>query len=194
MAPDHVAVPLLRFERVQKTRCDAPFGAAATNRTDAVMTSAAQKPDDAEVRAADDGQVFVTHLEEADGWAAIPELNSQWMRFRLGDRADSSAPMAWVIELPPGFTVARHRHAVSRLEIVLSGYYEESDGKTRTPGSVSFFPADEFYGPLHFPEGGRMVEFFESGDNIEPIFDKMPDEMTTRYLTSIGMAPSVAGQ
>lgn len=144
------------------------------------------------VRAADDGVVYVTHLEDEEGWTPIPELNSRWMRFLLGSRSDITAPVAWIVEIPPGFTVARHRHAVSRLEIVLSGFYIEEGGTKRTSGSLSFFPANEYYGPLHFPEGGRMVEFFDSGENIEPIFDEMPDEATARALTSLGMTPTTA--
>lgn len=86
----------------------------------------------------------------------------------LGDDP-TSAPVAMVLELPPGYTLPRHSHATHRVEVIVRGSLTLGDGTTLGPGDVWTSGPDQFYGPhTAGPEGAVSVEIFAGAAGLAP--------------------------
>ena len=73
--------------------------------------------------------------------------------------ADSAAPFALFVHLPPNFVVPRHAHAIPRMEVIIRGSIDVG-GEVLGPGCVMLAAADTFYGPFHVGPGGALTAEF----------------------------------
>ena len=80
----------------------------------------------------------------------------------LGAIDDECTPAAGVLEMPPGYVLARHSHPAWRFEVVIQGSIE-ADGRTLGVGDIMVSPPNEMYGPhTAGPEGCTTIEFHSS--------------------------------
>jgi hypothetical protein len=79
----------------------------------------------------------------------------------LGDPNDGEAPVAALLQLPPGGVIANHAHDCYRMEVQIAGSLISLDGETTGPGDVRVSGPGEFYGPYTAgSEGSLTVEIF----------------------------------
>jgi len=84
------------------------------------------------------------------------------LHFVLGDKEDPSTPVAAMLEMPPGYVLPRHAHAVTRFEVIVKGSLTVGN-RDYVAGDVMVSPPNEFYGPhIAGPDGCTTVEFFSS--------------------------------
>lgn len=80
--------------------------------------------------------------------------------FAIGDPNDDNTPMAFILQMEPGFVITRHAHPCDRFETIVRGTLDV-DGRTLHPGDVLMHAANELYGPkVAGPEGCTTVEVF----------------------------------
>ena len=78
-----------------------------------------------------------------------------------------SAPGAFLLRMPPGYTLFRHGHPCERFEVIIQGTLEVGDGQTAKAGDIFTADAYTLYGPhVAGPEGCTTVEVFSSLDGI----------------------------
>jgi hypothetical protein len=93
-----------------------------------------------------------------DGYEeSLPGIKAK--RWQIGDTSLDDA-WAMVLEMEPGFVIARHAHNFDRFEVVVKGTLHVGD-RVFEPGDVMTAVAHEFYGPkVCGPEGCTTMEFF----------------------------------
>jgi len=107
--------------------------------------------------------------EQASYWTNPSDL--QWLAERpiasavrvryVPMTTDYLKPGAIMLEMPPGYTIVRHSHPCARVEIVIRGSLQTTEGSFG-PGDVMTAKPGEAYGPhTAGPEGCLTVEFFE---------------------------------
>ena len=96
--------------------------------------------------------------------------------WHLDTTEDMSAPAAFLLRMPPGYTLLRHGHPCQRFEVVIQGSLDVGDGRTATVGDI--FTADAFtlYGPhTAGPEGCTTLEIFSAVGGMFRLLYEGPD-------------------
>ena len=138
---------------------------------------------------ADEVKGFLSSIDDPSIYRPLELPGQEWARFILGGKDNPAAPQVWIVKLPPNFVVPRHYHKTNRLEVMLRGSYT-LDGKERGAGAITFFTANEVYGPIVIgPEGGITREVFSTGIDMGPIFTEEVSPDTYANLARMGMTP-----
>ena len=88
------------------------------------------------------------------------------------DPNDPVAPIAILLQLPPGYVLERHAHACHRVEVIVRGSLDIRGEQVLHPGDISVSAPGEFYGPnIGGPEGSLSVEIFSTAQGMLPIFE-----------------------
>jgi hypothetical protein len=96
--------------------------------------------------------------------------------WHLDNKDDMSNPAAFLLRMPPGYTLFRHGHPCQRFEVVIQGSLDVGDGRTATVGDI--FTADAFtlYGPhTAGPEGCTTIEIFSEVEGMFRLLYEGPD-------------------
>ncbi|WP_162792312.1 cupin domain-containing protein [Novosphingobium sp. P6W] len=95
--------------------------------------------------------------------------------FAIGDPNDDATPMAFILQMEPGFVITRHAHPCDRFETIVRGTLEV-DGRTLYPGDVLTHVAHELYGPKTAgPDGCTTVEVFARAVGAYERITEQPD-------------------
>lgn len=95
--------------------------------------------------------------------------------FAIGDPNDDDTPMAFILQMEPGFVITRHAHPCDRFETIVRGTLEV-DGRTLGPGDVLMHAANELYGPKTAgPDGCITVEVFAKAVGAYERITEQPD-------------------
>lgn len=87
--------------------------------------------------------------------------------WHLDDKEDMSNPAAFLLRMPPNYTLFRHGHPCKRFEVVIQGSLEVGDGRTATVGDIFTAEPNTLYGPhTAGPEGCTTIEIFSSVEGM----------------------------
>jgi hypothetical protein len=115
---------------------------------------------------------FGTFPTEAPSWFAdivgAAGMNADAIPlWHLDSKQDMSNPAAFLLRMPPGYTLFRHGHPCQRFEVVIQGSLEVGDGRTAGVGDI--FTAEPFtlYGPhTAGPDGCTTIEVFSEVEGM----------------------------
>ncbi len=84
------------------------------------------------------------------------------------DKRDSfGGPAAFLLRMPPGYTLFRHGHPCERFEVVVQGSVDVGDGRTANEGDIFTAEAFTLYGPhTAGPEGCTTIEIFSDVEGM----------------------------
>ena len=103
---------------------------------------------------------------------ALPGIRSR--DFFVG-RLASEAARVTLLEMEPGFVIARHAHNTERFEVIVKGSLYLND-RVFHPGDVMTAHAHEFYGPkVAGPEGCTTAEVFADVQEGEALLFELAD-------------------
>lgn len=122
---------------------------------------------------------------DADYWQSPERFRSMFEQastignkaslFAIGDPDDDDTPMAFILQMEPGFVITRHAHPCDRFETIVRGSLEV-DGRTLLPGDVLMHAAHELYGPKTAgPNGCTTVEVFAKAVGAYERITEEPD-------------------
>jgi hypothetical protein len=82
-----------------------------------------------------------------------------------GSKESMSVPAAYLLRMPPSYTLFRHGHPCHRFEVVVEGTLDIGDGRVAQAGDVFTALPGELYGPhTAGPEGCSTIEIFSELD------------------------------
>jgi hypothetical protein len=111
--------------------------------------------------------------------------NMKFAPVHLGDESDPKAPVAALLELPPGGVLPEHAHDCWRFEVVIKGSWIDTDGGVILPGDVRISKPYEFYGPFTAgPDGSLSLEIFSSADR-DTIWPEVQDAQSVQLRNSV---------
>jgi hypothetical protein len=113
--------------------------------------------------------------------------NGQYIaQIPIGDRVDSSSPIAFYAVWPPHCKVDPHTHAADYCEIVLKGSQQVS-GKWFNEGDVRVVKAGTRYGPLIAgPEGCTLLLIFPNGEWMPiPVREQAVEGLDVSAMTPV---------
>jgi hypothetical protein len=114
--------------------------------------------------------------------------------FFLGP-AERASPRANLLEMEPGFVIARHAHNTERFEVILKGSLYIGD-EVYGPGDVMIAGPGEYYGPkVVGPQGCTTVEFFTAPvDDGPSLLFELADGTSAPFDPERGMPEGLAQQ
>lgn len=96
--------------------------------------------------------------------------------WHLDTKQDLSNPAAFLLRMPPGYTLFRHGHPCQRFEVVIQGSLEIGDGRTANVGDIFTADANTLYGPhTAGPEGCTTIEVFSEVEGMFRLLYEGPD-------------------
>lgn len=111
--------------------------------------------------------------------------------FTMGSLPRSAARVL-VLEMEPGFVIARHAHNADRFEMIVKGSLHIGE-KVYYPGAVMTACAHEYYGPkVCGPEGCTTVEFFAGEVQGESLLFELADGSRVTFDPEAGMPDNLA--
>jgi anti-sigma factor ChrR (cupin superfamily) len=101
-----------------------------------------------------------------------------------------SVPAAYLLEMPPGYTLFRHGHPCHRFEVIVQGSLDFGDGTVGQVGDVMTSKPRQLYGPhTAGPEGCTTVEIFSSLDGMFRLLVEDDDGRVREIETRSGELP-----
>jgi hypothetical protein len=90
-----------------------------------------------------------------------PANSSVWILSADPDQTRLDSPSAYLLAMPPGYTLFKHGHPCFRFEVIIQGSIDIGDGQVAGVGDVFTAQPGELYGPhVAGPEGCTTIEFF----------------------------------
>ncbi len=90
-----------------------------------------------------------------------PASAAHWILSADPDQTRFDSPSAYLLTMPPGYTLFKHGHPCFRFEVIIAGSLDIGDGHVAGVGDVFTAQPYELYGPhVAGPEGCTTIEFF----------------------------------
>jgi hypothetical protein len=105
-----------------------------------------------------------------------PAYSKTWILSGDPDKTRLDSPSAYLLTMPPGYTLFRRGHPCFRFEVIIAGSLEVGDGTVATVGDVFTAQPGELYGPhTAGPEGCTTIEFFSRLEAAYTLLYEGPD-------------------